>query len=80
VVNRKVVDLTTLYNFHKSHMVFFSTVFHKMHPKFECHYVSINRRCWQLTNISTLFHSNLEMPSYMKVVSLDKDNFYIGRF
>jgi hypothetical protein len=28
-----------------------------------------------------LFHSKLEMPSYMKVVSLDKlDNFHIGRF
>jgi hypothetical protein len=27
VVNRKVVDLTTLYNFHKSSRVFFSTEF-----------------------------------------------------
>jgi hypothetical protein len=26
-VNRKVVDLTTLYNLYKGHMVFFSTVF-----------------------------------------------------
>jgi hypothetical protein len=43
--------------------------------------VSMNRRCWQLTKISTLFHSKLEMPSYMTVVSLDKlDNFHIGRF
>jgi hypothetical protein len=52
-----------------------------MHPKFECKSVSMYRRCWQLTKISTLFHSKLEMPSYMKVVSLDKlDNFHIGRF
>jgi hypothetical protein len=52
-----------------------------MHTKFECHYESMNRRCWQLTKISTLFPSKLEMPSYMKVVSLDKlDNFHIGRF
>jgi hypothetical protein len=52
-----------------------------MHPKFEYHSVSRIRRCWQLTKISTLFHSKLEMPSYMKVVSLDKlDNFHIGRF
>jgi hypothetical protein len=30
---------------------------------------------------STLFHSKLEMSSYMKVVSLDKlGNFHIGRF
>jgi hypothetical protein len=43
--------------------------------------VSVNRRYWQLTKISTLFHSKLEMPSYMKVVSLNKlDNFHIGRF
>jgi hypothetical protein len=27
------------------------------------------------------FHSKFEMPSYMKVVSLEKlDNFHIGRF
>jgi hypothetical protein len=27
MVNRKVVDLTTLYNFYKGHLVFFSTDF-----------------------------------------------------
>jgi hypothetical protein len=43
-----------------------------MYPKFESHSVLMNRRCWQLTKSSTLFHSKLEMPSYMKVVSLDK--------
>jgi hypothetical protein len=31
--------------------------------------------------VSTLFHSKIEMPSNMKVVSLEKlDNFCIGRF
>jgi hypothetical protein len=35
----------------------------------------------QLTKFSTLFHSKFEIPSNMKVVSLEKlDNFYIGRF
>jgi hypothetical protein len=52
-----------------------------MHPKFECHSVSKNMKCWQLTKISTLFLSKLEMPSFMKVVSLDElDNFHIGIF
>jgi hypothetical protein len=51
-----------------------------MHPKFECQ-VSRNRRCCQLTKISTPFHSKLEMPSFMKVVALNKlDNFHIDRF
>jgi hypothetical protein len=41
----------------------------------------VNRSCWQLTKFSTLFHSKFEMPSNMKVVSLEKlDNFYIERF
>jgi hypothetical protein len=41
----------------------------------------MNRVCWQFTKISTLFHSKLKMPSYMKVVSLDKlDNIHIGGF
>jgi hypothetical protein len=68
-MNRKVVDLTIPYKFHKGSMVFFSIVLHKLHPKFECQPVSMNRSCWQLTKISTLFHSKLETPSYMKVVS-----------
>jgi hypothetical protein len=33
VVNRKVVDLTTLYNFYKDRMVFFSTDFAQTGPK-----------------------------------------------
>jgi hypothetical protein len=33
VVNRKVVDLTTLYNFYKGSMVFFSTVFAQIAAK-----------------------------------------------
>jgi hypothetical protein len=80
-MNRKVVDLTILYNFHKGHICFYQQILHKRHPKFECHSLLMNRRCWLLTKISTLFQSKLEMPSYMKVVPLDKlDNFHIGRF
>jgi hypothetical protein len=33
VVNRKFVDLTILYNFHKDQMVFFSTDFAENAPK-----------------------------------------------
>jgi hypothetical protein len=33
VVNRKVVDLTTLYNFYKGRMVFFSTDFAQIEAK-----------------------------------------------
>jgi hypothetical protein len=33
VVNRKVVDLTTLYNFYKGSMVFFSMVFAQIAAK-----------------------------------------------
>jgi hypothetical protein len=35
----------------------------------------------QLTKFFILFHSKIEMPLNMKVVSLDKlNNFHIGRF
>jgi hypothetical protein len=81
VLNRKVVDLTTLYNFYKGRMVFFQWILHKLLPNFECHFVLVNRSYWQLTKFFTLFLSQFEMPIYMKVVSLDKlDNFHIGRF
>jgi hypothetical protein len=80
-LNTKGVDLTTPTTFTKAIRCFAQQVWHKMYPKFECHSVLMNKRCWQLTKISTLFHSKLEMTTYMKVVSLDKlDNFYIGRF
>jgi hypothetical protein len=80
-MNRKVVDLTTLYNFYKGRMVFFSMDSHKLQPNSECHSVSVNRSCWQLTKFFTFFLSKLEMPIYMKVVFLDKlDNFHVGRF
>jgi hypothetical protein len=81
VVNRKVVDLTTLYNFYNGHIVFSQPFLHKLQPMFECHSMLVNMSCWQLTKFSTLFHSKLEMPSFVKVVSLEKpDNFRIGRF
>jgi hypothetical protein len=41
----------------------------------------MNRRYCQLTKFFTNFDSKLEMPIYMKVVSLNKlDNFHKGRF
>jgi hypothetical protein len=81
VVNRKVVDLTTLYNFYKGSRVFSQRILHNLLPNFECRHVPVNRRCWQSTKFFTFFHSKFEMPIYMKVVFLDKlDNFYIGRF
>jgi hypothetical protein len=62
-------------------MVFSQQFLHNLQPKFEYQHVSMNRSCWKLIKISTVFRSKLEMPSYMKVVSLDKlDNFHIGRF
>jgi hypothetical protein len=80
-VNRKVVDLITLYNFYKGSIVFFSTVFTQIAATFECHHIPVNRSCWQSTNFSTLFHSKFEMPFNMKIVSLKKlENYYIGRF
>jgi hypothetical protein len=62
-------------------MVFFSTVLHKLRPNFECHFVSMNRSCWQLTKFFTLFHSKFEMPFNMKVVSLENwITFILGDF
>jgi hypothetical protein len=81
VVNRKVVDLTTLYNFTKALGYFSQQILHKLQPNFECRSISVNRSCWRLTKFFTLFHSKFEMPIYMKVVFLDKlNNFHIGRF
>jgi hypothetical protein len=81
VVNRKVVDLTTLYNFHKGRMVFSQRILHKTLPNFECRSVSVNRRYCRSIKFFTNFHSKFEMPIYMKVVSLNKvDNFHKGRF
>jgi hypothetical protein len=81
VVNRKVVDLTTLYNFYKGHLVFFQWTLHKLLPNSECRSVSVDRRYWRLIKFFTNFPSKFEMPIYMKVVSLDiLDNFHKGRF
>jgi hypothetical protein len=80
-VNTKVVDLTTLYNFHKGSRVFFSTDLQERGANFECRPVLENRRYWRLTKFFANFHSKFEMPIYMKVVSLNEmDNFYEGRF
>jgi hypothetical protein len=81
VVNRKVVDLTTLYKFHKGRLVFSQRILQERLANFECRPVSRNRRYWQLTKFFTNFQSKFEMPIYMKVVSLNKlDNFHFGRF
>jgi hypothetical protein len=81
VMNRKVVDLTSLYNFHKGSRVFSQRILQEYRANFECRHVSMHRRYWQLTKFFTLFHSKFEMPIYMKVVSLNKmDNFHKGRF
>jgi hypothetical protein len=80
-VKRKVVDLTTLYNFHKGRLVFFSTDFAQSAAKLWMPPVSVNRRYWRLTKFFINFHSTFEMPIYMKVMSLNKlDNFHKGRF
>jgi hypothetical protein len=81
VVNRKVVDLTTLYNFYKGSRVFSQRILQECRANFECRHVSVHRRYCQLTKFFTLFRSKLEMPIYMKVVSLNKmDNLHKGRF
>jgi hypothetical protein len=80
-MNKKVVYLTTLYNFYKGSRVFSQWILHKLQPNFECRHVPVNRRCWQLTKFFTIFLSKFEMSIYMEVASLDKlDNFHIGRF
>jgi hypothetical protein len=79
-MNRKVVDLTTLYNFQKGHIVFFSTDFAGTCANFECQPVLENRGYCQSIKFFTNFHSKFEIPIYMKVVSLNKmDNFHKGR-
>jgi hypothetical protein len=77
VVNSKVVDLTTLYNFYKGSRVFSQWILHNLLPNFECRHVSVNRTCWQLTTFFILLHPKFEMPTYMKVVSLDKRTTFI---
>jgi hypothetical protein len=79
-MDRKVVDLTILYNFHKGFKVFCPRILHKLLTNFECRHGSVNRRYCQLTKFFTFFRSKFEMPIYMNVVSLNKlDNFHKGR-
>jgi hypothetical protein len=69
------------YFFVKADLCFSQRFLHKLQPNFECHSMPVNRSCWQLTRFSTLFHPKLEMPSNMKVESLEKlDNFHMVRF
>jgi hypothetical protein len=43
VVNRKVVDLTTPYNFHKGRIVFSQWILQEHLANFECRQVPVNR-------------------------------------
>jgi hypothetical protein len=80
-MNRKVVDLTTLYNFRKDCLVFSQRILQERRANIECRHVLENRRYCQSIEFFTNFHSNFEMPISMKVVSLNKmDNFRKGRF
>jgi hypothetical protein len=80
-MNRKIVDLTTLYNFHKGSRVFSLWILQERLANFECRHVPLNRSYCRSTTFSPNFHSKFEMPFYMKVVSLNKmDNFHKGRF
>jgi hypothetical protein len=80
-MNRKVVDLTTLYNFRKGRLVFFSTDLQERRANIECWPVLENKRYCQSIKFFTNFHSKFEMPIYTKVMSLNKmDNFHKGRF
>jgi hypothetical protein len=67
VVNRKVVDLTTLYNFHKGRMVFSQWILHKLLPNFECRYVLVDRRYCRLTTFSLISTQNLKCQSTEKL-------------
>jgi hypothetical protein len=76
-MNRKVVDLTTLYNFQKGHIVFFSTDFAGTSCQLWMSTHSGKQENLSCKGFFTIFHSTFEMPFYMKVVSLNKmDNFH----
>jgi hypothetical protein len=81
-MNSKVVDLTTLYDFHKGHMVFFfSTDFAQIVAKLCMSLCFGKQELLTVDQVFHHFHSKLEMLIYLKVVSLDKlDNFLKGRF
>jgi hypothetical protein len=79
-MNRKVVDLATLYNFCKGRLVFFRRILQEPRANFECRSILKNRRYCQSIKFFTNFHPKFEMPIYMKVVSPNKmDNFHKGR-
>jgi hypothetical protein len=45
---------------------------HNKFVNFECHSISVNIRYCPLGKFFTLFHSQFQMPIYMKVMSLNK--------
>jgi hypothetical protein len=74
-MNRKVVELTTLYNFYKGSIVFFSTDFAQIAAKLRMSLRFGEREMLIVDHVFPPF------PPNMKVVSLDKlDNFHIGGF
>jgi hypothetical protein len=73
VINRKVVDQTTLYNFYKGHIGFSQPSVHKIFWAL----VNSNQRHWP--SFFTHLHFKTQMSLNMKLVSLDKLHFYIGR-
>jgi hypothetical protein len=76
-----VVDLTTLYNFNKRCMVFFSTDFAQIEAKLWMSLCFGEQEVLSVDQVFTNFLPKFEMPIYMKVVSLNKlENFLIGRF
>jgi hypothetical protein len=80
-MNRKVVNLTTLYNFYKGHNVFFSTDFAGTSCELGVLPCPGKQEVLSVDRVFTNLHSKFEMPIYMKVVSLNQmDNFHKGRF
>jgi hypothetical protein len=80
-INRKFVDQSTLYNFYKGRMAFFSTICAQFACQAEISWAQVNsnQECWLEFFIYLNFKSPMQLN--MKVVSLDKThNFYIGRF
>jgi hypothetical protein len=80
-MNRKVVGLTTLYNFYKGRIVFFSRDFAQITAKLWMSPCLGEQEMMSVDQFFTNFLSKFEMPIYMKVVSLEKlEDFHIGRF
>jgi hypothetical protein len=80
-MNRKSVDLAILYNFHKGHLVLFSTDFAQKVCQL---WMPLSFSEQEVLSFDQVFHPfplKIWNAIYMKVVSLNKlDNFHKGRF